>query len=153
MGWLVNTHHLTNSVALPPYLTVWIGVQTITLLVSLHLPLCSALLSSLSLTLLFPLSLSYCGGLQCYPNPDWSSVIGLTLPSSAREGISFLFWLYPHFPNSDCDIPCGFTTLFHRVFRSQCTKHTTCCRVGLADCLRKNSRKFCDDVLISSVMM
>lgn len=48
-----------------------------------------ALLSSLSLTPLFPLSLSYCGGLQCSPSPDWSSVIGLTLSSPARGGISF----------------------------------------------------------------
>lgn len=48
-----------------------------------------ALLSSLSLTPLFSLSLSYCGGLQCSPSPDWSSVIGLTLSSPARGGISF----------------------------------------------------------------
>lgn len=47
--------------------------------------------SSLSLTPLFPHSLSYCGGLQCSPSPDWSSIIGLTLSSQARGGISFSY--------------------------------------------------------------
>lgn len=41
------------------------------------------------LSLFLTLSLSYCGGLQCSPSPDWSAVIGLTLLSSARGGISF----------------------------------------------------------------
>lgn len=60
--------------------------------------------SSFSLAPSFPLSLSpslsYCGGLQCSPSPDWSAVIGLTLFSSPRGGISFSsasvvsFWLY-----------------------------------------------------------
>lgn len=80
-----SSHQL--SVALPPCLTVWIGVQIITLPVSLYLPLCSLLFPSLPRSL--PLSLSYCGGLQCSPSPDWSSVIGLTLSSPARGGISF----------------------------------------------------------------
>lgn len=54
----VNTHHQANSVALPPSPAAWIGVQTIALLLSLYLPLCSALrslphstLPSLSLSL------------------------------------------------------------------------------------------------------
>lgn len=84
-----SSHQL--SVALPPCLTVWIGVQTITLLVSLYLPLCSPLFSLFLTppTTPHPYSLSYCGGLQCSPNPDWSSVIGLTLSSPARGGISY----------------------------------------------------------------
>lgn len=47
------------------------------------------LLSYLSLPLSLCRSLSHCGGLQRSTIPDWSSVIGLTLSSSAGEGISF----------------------------------------------------------------
>lgn len=88
------------------YPSIWTGFQTLTISPTLccnpslpncldrsanhHTPgisLSPAPLSSLSLVP--SLSLSYCGGLQCSPNPDWSSVIGLTLSSPARGGISF----------------------------------------------------------------
>lgn len=57
--------------------------------ISLSLALLSPLSPSLPCSLSLSLSLSYCGGLQCSPNPDWSSVIGLTLSSPARGGVSF----------------------------------------------------------------
>lgn len=88
------------------YPSIWTGFRTLiispTLCCTPSLPNCldrsanhhtpgislsPASLSSLSLVP--SLSLSYCGGLQCSPNPDWSSVIGLTLSSPARGGISF----------------------------------------------------------------
>lgn len=48
------------SVALPPCLTVWIGVQTITLLVSLYLPLCSPPSPSLTRSLSLSLTAEVC---------------------------------------------------------------------------------------------
>lgn len=115
-----SSHELS---ALPPSLTALIGVQTITLLVSLYLPLCSP--PSPSLPCSISLSLSLLLRRFAVLPQSWLVLCNRLNPLLFSEGRYFLlFWLYPLFPDSDCDIPCGFTTLFHRGFRSQCATHS-----------------------------
>lgn len=116
-----SSHQL--SVALPPSLTAWIGVQTITLLVSLYLPLRSPL------SPLFPLSLSLLLRRFAVLPEFWLVLCNRLNPFLSSEGRYFLlFWLYPLLPDSDCDTPCGAvviwrkkkkasTTLLHRGFK------------------------------------
>lgn len=133
---------------------LWIFLISPTLCCALSLPNCldksanhhtagislsPALLSSLSLTPLLPLSLSLLLRRFAVLPQSWLVFCNRLNPFLSSKGRYFLlFWLCHLLPDSGCDIPCGAvvirkkasTTLLHRDFRCHCTKHTTCCSVG-----------------------
>lgn len=82
-------------------------------------------------------SLSHCGGLQGSTIPDWSSVMGLTLSSSAREGISFCS------DSIHSALSLTVISLYSYLFflKHWLAKLTACCRVDFGTRMKGNQQE------------